>query len=136
MAVKASKFQTKKDDTSTSTEKSNFTEVDRQKLSKIYDSVANLTREVSKLQRSLKKSNQTIEQVNHHLVPPPFGKDVGTGNWIVMSSPDDLFRHDIDVDFAKLDYKPMLINNTERDHSESVSSSSSKDSDDLFACCL
>ena len=36
-------------------------------------------------------------------------KDEGTGNWIVISSPDDLFHHDIDVDFAKLDYKPMLI---------------------------
>ena len=35
------------------------------------------------------------------------GKDEGTGNWIVISSPDDLFRHDVDVDFAKVDYKPM-----------------------------
>ena len=30
------------------------------------------------------------------------GKDVGTGNGIVISSPDDLFRLDVDVDFAKL----------------------------------
>ena len=32
------------------------------------------------------------------------------GNGIVISSPDDLFHHDIDVDFAKLDRKHMLIN--------------------------
>ena len=35
----------------------------------------------------------------------------GTGNWIGISSPDDLFHHDIDVDFAKLDNKPMCVIN-------------------------
>ena len=38
------------------------------------------------------------------------GKDEGTGNRIVISSPDDPFRLDVDVDFAKLNYKPLLIN--------------------------
>ena len=56
------------------------------------------------------------------------GKDEGTGNWIVISSPDDLFRHDVDVDFAKLDYKPMLIN--QAGHYDSENSSSSYESDD------
>ena len=38
-------------------------------------------------------------------------KDFGIGNWLVISSPDYLFRHGIDVNLAKLDYKPLLINN-------------------------
>ena len=38
-------------------------------------------------------------------------KDYGIGNWFVISSPDDLFSHGIDVNLAKLDYKPLLINN-------------------------
>jgi len=37
-------------------------------------------------------------------------KDGATGNWIVISSTEDLFRQVIDVDYAKLDYKPLLIN--------------------------
>lgn len=37
-------------------------------------------------------------------------KDEGIGNWLMVSSPDDLFRHNIDVDFAKLDYKPLMLN--------------------------
>ena len=49
------------------------------------------------------------------------GKDEGTGNWIVILSPNDLFR--LDVDFAKLSYKPLLINRD--DHYDSVSSDSS-----------
>ena len=52
-----------KDDSSTSTEKSNFTEADRHKLSKIYDSVAILIKQVSKLQRSLKNSNKKIQEL-------------------------------------------------------------------------
>ena len=55
------------------------------------------------------------------------GKDEGTGNWIVISSPDDLFRLDVDVDFAKLNYKPLLINRD--DHYDSVSSDSSSEND-------
>ena len=54
-------------------------------------------------------------------------KHEGTGNWIVISSPDDFFPHDIDVEFAKLDYKPMLIN--ECNHYDAVSSGSSSESE-------
>ena len=39
------------------------------------------------------------------------GKDFGIRNWLLISSPDDLFSHGIDVNLAKLDYKPLLINN-------------------------
>ena len=42
--------------------------------------------------------------------PGSGGKDEGIGNWIVISSPDNLFKHHIDVDFAKLDYRPLLVN--------------------------
>ena len=42
-------------------EQSNFTEADRQKLSKIYDTVENLARQVLNLQRSLKRSHQKIK---------------------------------------------------------------------------
>ena len=44
-------------------EQSNFTEADRKKLSKIYDTVENLTRQVSDLQRSLKRSNKKIKEL-------------------------------------------------------------------------
>ena len=49
-------------------------------------------------------------------------KDEGTGNWIVISSPEDLFRLDVNVGFSKLDNKPMLIN--EVSHCDSKGSSS------------
>ena len=55
------------------------------------------------------------------------GKDEGTGNWIVISSPDDLFRLDVDVDFAKLNYKPLLINRD--DHYDSLGNDSSSEND-------
>ena len=42
---------------------SNSTEADRQKFSKIYDKVANLSRQVSNLHRSLKRSNQKIKEL-------------------------------------------------------------------------
>ena len=51
-------------------------------------------------------------------------KDEGTGNWIVVLSPKDLFRLDINVDFAKLDYKPMLFNKVSDGDSEGSSSKS------------
>ena len=44
-------------------EQSNFTEADRQKLSKIYDTVENLARQVLNLQRSLKRSHQKIKEL-------------------------------------------------------------------------
>ena len=34
----------------------------------------------------------------------------GMGDWLVVSTPDDLFKLDIDVDFTKLNYKPLLFN--------------------------
>ena len=38
------------------------------------------------------------------------GKDEGIGNWLTITSPDDLFKHNIDVDFEELNYQPLLIN--------------------------
>ena len=38
------------------------------------------------------------------------GKDEGVGEWLMVSSLDDLFKLDIDVNFRLLDYKPLLIN--------------------------
>ena len=55
------------------------------------------------------------------------GKDEGTGNCIVILSPDDLFYLDVDVDFAKLNNKPMLFNKD--NHYDSVNSDSSSDND-------
>ena len=66
MTVKVRKNQNMKDVSSSSTgckEQSNFTKADRQKLSKIYDTVENLTRQVSNLQRSLKRSNKKIKEL-------------------------------------------------------------------------
>ena len=66
MTGKVRKNQNMKDVSSSSTgckEQSNFTEADRQKLSKIYDTVENLTRQVSNLQRSLKRSNKKIKEL-------------------------------------------------------------------------
>jgi len=56
------------------------------------------------------------------------GRDEDTGNWIVISSPEDLFRYNIDVDFVKLDYKPLLVN--ECNHCDSEGSESSSESDE------
>ena len=60
------------------------------------------------------------------------GKGEVTVNWIVISSPDDLLRLDVDVDFAKLDYKPMLINKD--DHYDSISSDSSSENGVYINC--
>ena len=52
MAGKGNKNKNNKDESSASpgrNKKSNFTEADRQKLYKIYDTVASLTKQVSKL---------------------------------------------------------------------------------------
>ena len=38
-------------------------------------------------------------------------KGDGVEEWININSPNDLFKRDIDVDFTKLDYKPLLIDN-------------------------
>ena len=34
----------------------------------------------------------------------------GTGNWLYVKSPDDLFRYDENINFSKLNYKPLLYN--------------------------
>ena len=42
------------------------------------------------------------------------GKDKGKGNWIVVSSPDDLFNLGIDnIDFNALNYQPLFINRSD-----------------------
>jgi len=38
------------------------------------------------------------------------GKDEGTGNWLYVKTVDDLFKHDIEVDFEKLNYKGLEFN--------------------------
>ena len=37
-------------------------------------------------------------------------KDEGTGPWLNVSCPDDLFKYNFDIDFAKLNYKPLFFN--------------------------
>ena len=37
-------------------------------------------------------------------------KDQGTGVWLTVSSPDDLFNYDVDINFKTLNYKPLLCN--------------------------
>ena len=36
-----------------------------------------------------------------------FGKE--EGKWIIVSSPEDLFKLNIDIDFKILDYQPLSI---------------------------
>ena len=44
--------------------------------------------------------------------------DKGTGNWIVVTSPEDMFKHHIDVNFEKLNYHPLLINTVDKGNTE------------------
>ena len=37
-------------------------------------------------------------------------KDMGTGNWITITSPQQLFRLNVDVDFRGLKYSPFDFN--------------------------
>ena len=37
-------------------------------------------------------------------------KDEGIGDWLIINSTDDLFKFNIDLDFKKLGYKPLMIN--------------------------
>ena len=55
-----------------------------------------------RMKRSARKEGKLIKENE---------KDFGIGNWLVISSPDNLFSHGIDVNLAKLDYKPLSINN-------------------------
>jgi len=38
------------------------------------------------------------------------GKAEGKGNWCVISTPDNLFKLGIDVNFKELGYQPLFIN--------------------------
>ena len=38
------------------------------------------------------------------------GEDEGIGSWLYVNSPDDLFKHDIDIDFEKLGHTPLNFN--------------------------
>ena len=38
------------------------------------------------------------------------GKDPGTGNWLTVTSPDDLFKVGVDIDFTKFSYPPLNYN--------------------------
>ena len=52
------------------------------------------------------------------------GKDQGTGKWLTVSSIDDLFKYNVDIDFEKLNYLPLKYNNnlaTDQSDSESDS---------------
>ena len=42
-------------------------------------------------------------------------KNPGTGNWMTVTSPDDLFKLNIDADFEKLNYDPFRYNISEND---------------------
>ena len=46
-------------------------------------------------------------------LPGENGKDDGTGKWLTITSPDDLFKHNVDVDFEELNYQPLLINTSD-----------------------
>ena len=37
-------------------------------------------------------------------------KDEGTAPWLNASCLDDLFKYNVGIDFAKLNYKPLLFN--------------------------
>ena len=37
-------------------------------------------------------------------------RDQGVGKWLYVSYPDDLFRHNINIDFTKLNYQPLSFN--------------------------
>ena len=66
MTSKGSKNENSRVDSSANSDysqKINFAEADRQKSRKIYESVASLKGQVSKLQKNLKKSNQKIEEL-------------------------------------------------------------------------
>ena len=36
--------------------------------------------------------------------------DTGTGNWLIIDSPDDLFKYEMNIDFDKLNYTPLKFN--------------------------
>ena len=36
--------------------------------------------------------------------------DTGTGNWLTIDLPDDLFKYGMNIDFDKLHYTPLKFN--------------------------
>ena len=52
----------------------------------------------------MKKSAKKAGLIQEH------EKDEGTGSWLNVSCPDDLFKYNVDIDFVKLNYKPLLFN--------------------------
>jgi len=52
----------------------------------------------------MKYSARTEQELNDK------SKDEGTGDWLYVSLPDDLFKHGIDINFKLLEYQPLLIN--------------------------
>ena len=58
----------------------------------------------------MKKSAQINVDLNND------DKDEGIGDWITITSLDDLFKHDTNIDFKKLDYEPLKINQDRRNY--------------------
>jgi len=52
----------------------------------------------------MKYSARTEQELNDE------SKDEGTGDWLYVSTTNDLLKHGIDVNFKLLDYQPLLIN--------------------------
>ena len=55
----------------------------------------------NRIKRSAVKAGVDVE---------PGGKDERVGKWWYVSSPGDLFKHGIDIDFVKLRYHPLTYN--------------------------
>ena len=61
----------------------------------------------------MKKSTRAAGQIID-----PEEKDAGIGKWLNITSPGDLFQYEIELNFKKLNYKPLLFNYAEmRNHS-------------------
>ena len=54
--------------------------------------------------RMKKAAQQTDVESNSH------NQDKGIGNWLTVTSPDDLFKFNIDIDFKKLNYNLLNFN--------------------------
>ena len=48
--------------------------------------------------------------IKEGLLPDEQGRDPGIGNWLSISSPDDLFKIGIDSDFSKFRHPPLNYN--------------------------
>ena len=45
----------------------------------------------------------------------PEERDQGTGNWLYINSPDDLFKYNIEINFEKIGYNQLFFNRGECD---------------------